>query len=193
MDWTLATTIVATTCAITLFTMFRERAKEKRIREQPLKENENMEKAKTQEIKSATRSLVQQVLKNIGCQTEITEEGRIKYDYQGITFLIEAADDCLFVNLIFPWCYSFSRFDIDEFARVRRVVNNINSHSNCTIFYTTNTETDEIAIHIRKHFIFVPQIQDLEGYLAATMGSFFNTVRELNLEIEKVRMKECET
>ena len=54
MDWTLATTIVATTCAITLFTMFRERAKEKKRREQPLKEDENMEKAKTQEIKSAT-------------------------------------------------------------------------------------------------------------------------------------------
>ena len=192
MDWTLATTIVATTCAITLFTMFRERAKEKKRREQLLKENENMEKAKTQEIKSATRSLVQQVLKNIGCQTEITQEGRIRYDYQGITFLIEAADDCLFVNLIFPWCYSFSRFDIDEFARVRRVVNNINSHSNCTIFYTTNAETDEIAVHVRKHLIFTSQIQDLEGYLIATMGSFFNIVRELNLEIEKVRMKECE-
>ncbi len=193
MDWTLAITIVATTCAITLFTMFRERAKEKRIREQLLKENENMEEKKTQEAPPATKSLVLQVLKKMGCQTEITEEGRIKYDYQGITFLIEAADDCLFVNLIFPWCYSFSRFDIDEFARVRRVVNNINSHSNCTIFYTTNAETDEIAIHVRKHFIFVPQIQDLEGYLAVTMGSFFNTVRELNLEIEKVRMKECET
>ena len=193
MDWTLATTIVATTCAITLFTMFRERAKEKKRREQPLKENENMEKAKTQEIKSATRTLVQQVLKNIGCQTEITEEGRIKYVYQGITFLIEASDNCLFVNLIFPWCYSFSRFDIDEFARVRRVVNNINSYSNCTIFYTTNTETDEIAVHVRKHFIFVPQIPDLKGYLAVTMSGFFNTVRELNLEIEKVRMKECET
>ncbi|MBO7578951.1 MAG: hypothetical protein J6T43_08210 [Prevotella sp.] len=91
------------------------------------------------------------------------------------------------------WCYSFSRFDIDEFARVRRVVNNINSYSNCTIFYTTNTETDEIAVHVRKHFIFVPQIPDLKGYLAVTMSGFFNTVRELNLEIEKVRMKECET
>ena len=191
MDWSLALTIAAITCAITVFTMARER--EKRRREQLLKENENMEEKKTQEAPPATKSLVLQVLKKMGCQTEITEEGRIKYDYQGITFLIEAADDCLFVNLIFPWCYSFSRFDIDEFARVRRVVNNINSHSNCTIFYTTNTETDEIAIHIRKHFIFVPQIQDLEGYLAATMGSFFNTVRELNLEIEKVRMKECET
>ena len=193
MDWILAITIAAITCAITLFTMFREREKEKKRREQLLKENKNMEETKTQEASPATRSLVLQTLNKMGCQTEITEEGRIKYVYQGITFLIEASDNCLFVNLIFPWCYSFSRFDIDEFARVRRVVNNINSHSNCTIFYTTNAETDEIAIHIRKHFIFVPQIQDLEGYLAATMGSFFNTVRELNLEIEKVRMKECET
>lgn len=193
MDWKLAITIVAITCAITLFTMFREREKEKKRREQLLKENKNMEETKTQEASPATRSLVLQTLNKMGCQTEITEEGRIKYVYQGITFLIEAADNCMFVNLIFPWCYSFSRFDIDEFARVRRVVNNINSYSNCTIFYTTNAETDEIAVHVRKHFIFVPQIPDLKGYLAVTMSSFFNTVRELNLEIEKVRMKECET
>ena len=193
MDWTLVFTIVAITCAITIFTMFREREKEKERREQLLKENKDMEEKKAQEAPPATKCLVLQTLREMGCQTEITEEGRIKYDYQGITFLIEAADDCLFVNLIFPWCYSSSRFDIDEFARVRRVVNNINSHSNCTIFYTTSTETDEIAVHVRKHFIFIPQIQDLKGYLAATMGSFFNTVRELNLEIEKVRMKECET
>jgi len=193
MDWILAITIAAITCAITLFTMFREREKEKKRREQLLKENKNMEETKTQEASPATRSLVLQTLNKMGCQTEITEEGRIKYVYQGITFLIEASDNCLFVNLIFPWCYSFLRFDIDEFARVRRVVNNINSYSNCTIFYTTNTETDEIAVHVRKHFIFVPQIPDLKGYLAVTMSGFFNTVRELNLEIEKVRMKECET
>ena len=167
--------------------MFREREKEKKKREQPLSENKDMGG-----INPATRSLVLKILKNIGCQTEITGEGRIKYDYQGITFLIEAVDDCLFVNLIWPWCYSFSRFDIDEFSRVRKVVNDINSQSSCTLFYATNTDSDEIAVHVRKHFIFTPQIHDLEGYLMATMGSFFNTVRELNLEIEKVRMKECE-
>ena len=34
MDWILAITIAAITCAITLFTMFREREKEKKRREE---------------------------------------------------------------------------------------------------------------------------------------------------------------
>lgn len=62
MDWILAITIAAITCAITLITMFREREKEKKRREQLLKENKNMEETKTQEASPATRSLVLQFL-----------------------------------------------------------------------------------------------------------------------------------
>ena len=41
-----------------------------------------------------TRTLVLQVLKSIGCQPEETGEGRIKFEYQGITFLVETQEDC---------------------------------------------------------------------------------------------------
>ena len=139
----------------------------------------------------STRQLALRTIENIGSKPEYTEEGRIKFEYQGITFLMEAVDDCAFVNLIWPWCHSFSKFDIDEFARVQKVVNNINARGVVSIFYG-ETDSDDVAVHIRKNFLFVPQIPELDDYLKLMLDSFFRTARTLDLEIEKCRMQECE-
>jgi hypothetical protein len=97
----------------------------------------------------------------------------------------------MFVNLIWPWCHSFSKFDIDEFARVRQVVNDINMRGTLSVFYGI-TDSDDVAVHIKKHFLFVQQIPDLEGYLKLTLDSFFRTARTLDIEVEKCRLQECE-
>ena len=139
----------------------------------------------------STRQLALKTIENIGSKPEYTEEGRIQFDYQGITFLIEATNDCAFVNLIWPWCHSFSKFDIDEYARVQKVVNDINARGVVSVFYG-ETDSDDVAVHIKKHFLFVPQVPDLEEYLKLVLDSFFRTVRTLDVEIEKCKMQECE-
>lgn len=139
----------------------------------------------------STRQLALKTIENIGSEPQYTEEGRIQFEYQGVIFLMEAADDCLFVNLIWPWCHSFSKFDIDELSRVRQVINEINIRSTLSVIYTFS-DSDEVAVHIKRNFLFVPQIPDLEDYLKVTLDSFFRTARTLDLEIEKSRMQECE-
>lgn len=133
---------------------------------------------------SKTRELAYRTLRQIGCKPEDTEEGRIKFDYQGVTFLMEAVNGCLFVNLIWPWCHSFSKFDIDEFARVRQVVNEVNMQGTMSVFYTV-ADSDDVALHIKKHFLLVPQILQIEEYLKTILDVFFRTARTLDLEIEK--------
>ena len=139
----------------------------------------------------STRQLALKTIENIGSTPQYTEEGRIQFEYQGVIFLMEAVNDCMFVNLIWPWCHSFSKFDIDEFARVRQVVNDINMRGTLSVFYGI-TDSDDVAVHIKKHFLFVEQIPDLEGYLKLTLDSFFRTARTLDIEVEKCRLQECE-
>ena len=146
--------------------------------------------AKMEETVS-TRQLALNTIEHIGSEPKYTEEGRIQFEYQGITFLMEAVNDCLFVNLIWPWCHSFSKFDIDEFARVRQVVNDMNARGTTSVFYGI-TDSDEVALHIKKHFLFVQQIPDLESYLKLMLDAFFRTARTLDVEIEKCRLQECE-
>ena len=139
----------------------------------------------------STRQLALNTIEKIGCEPRYTEESRIQFEYQGVLFLMEAANDCMFVNLIWPWCHSFSKFDIDEFARVRQVVNDINARGTASVFYGI-TDSDDVAVHIKKHFLLVSQIPDLVGYLKLMLDSFFRTARTLDLEIEKCRLQECE-
>ena len=138
-----------------------------------------------------TRQLALKTIENIGSKPEFTEVGRIRFEYQGVIFLMEAVDDCMFVNLIWPWCHSFSKFDIDEFARVRQVVNEVNQRESVSVIYSI-MDSDDVALHIKKHFLLVPQIPELEEYLKMILYSFFMTARALDLEIEKCRMQECE-
>ena len=143
------------------------------------------------EEKISTRQLALNTIENIGSTPQYTEEGRIQFEYQGIVFLMEASNDCLFVNLIWPWCHSFSKFDIDEVARVRQVVNKVNLRETLSVVYSV-TDSDDVALHIKTNFLLVPQIPEVEEYLKLILNSFFRTARTLDLEIEKCRMQECE-
>ena len=115
-------------------------------------------KEKVMEETISTRQLALNTIENIGSEPKFTEEGRIQFEYQGVVFLMEAVNDCMFVNLIWPWCHSFSKFDIDEFARVRQVVNDINARGTASVFYGI-TDSDDVAVHIKKNFLFVPKLR----------------------------------
>lgn len=143
------------------------------------------------EEKISTRQLALNAIEKIGSTPQYTEEGRIQFEYQGVIFLMEAANDCMFVNLIWPWCHHFSKFDIDEFARVRQVVNEINVQGTVSVVYTL-ADSDDVAVHIKKHFLFISQIPQIEDYLKLILKNFFDIARRLELEIERLKMQECE-
>jgi hypothetical protein len=71
------------------------------------------------------------------------------------------------------------------------VINEVNIRSTLSVIYTFS-DSDEVAVHIKKNFLLVPQIPDLEDYLKVTLEYFFRTARTLDLEIERCRMQECE-
>ena len=146
---------------------------------------------KVMEETISTRQLALKTIENIGSTPQYTEEGRIQFEYQGVIFLMEAANDCMFVNLIWPWCHSFSKFDIDELSRVRQVINDINMRGTASVFYSI-TDSDDVAVHIKKHFLLVSQIPDVDDYLKLMLDGFFRTARTLDVEIEKCRLQECE-
>lgn len=150
-------------------------------------DNSNSETEMEKEIK--TRELAISVLKDIGAELTDAGEERIQFEYQGISFLMDANDDCYFINIIWPWCHTFNKFDIDEFSRVQRVVNEINSYDSITVFYGIS-DSDDVLLHMRKNLIFVPQIPQINEYLRSILRSFFQTARTLDFEIEKSRLQE---
>jgi len=183
---------------ISVYRYFREKerkkeAEENRFFNQLMGETETVESktegTTTMEETISTRQLVLNTIEHIGSKPEYTEDGYIRFEYQGVVFLMETADGCDFINLIWPWCYSFNKFDIDEFARVRQVINDINAYGIVSVFYS-DTDSDDVAVHVKKNFLFIQQIPNIEGYLRLMLDGFFKTARKLDLEIEKMKMQE---
>ena len=171
-----------------IYRYFREKNENDSIEEETdSTDNSNSETEMEKEIK--TRELAISVLKDIGAELTDAGEERIQFEYQGITFLMDANDDCYFINIIWPWCHTFNKFDIDEFSRVQRVVNEINSYDSITVFYGIS-DSDDVLLHMRKNLIFVPQIPQINEYLRSILRSFFQTTRTLDFEIEKSRLQE---
>ncbi len=178
---------------IVIYNLYRYRQEDDRdeyIPEAAMKtENRQVAEQKMKEV-IGTRQLALNAIESIGSKPEYTEDGMIRFEYQGIIFLMEATRECKFVNLIWPFFYTFSKFDVDEFSRGRQAINDINSHAVVSAFYVF-TDSDEVAVHLIKHFLFIPQIPDLDVYLKDFLYNFFVTARNMNLEIEKSRLQEC--
>jgi len=139
-----------------------------------------------------TRDLVLETLREMGCEYgEGTEENdiRIRFSYQGEQFMIEADNDCFFINIYDLWWYHISTYcDVDEFAAMQKTINRINAHVNCTVLYTINQEAEEIGVHSKKNMLFVRQIPGLKDYLVSVLNDFYKIRRDVLIEIEKCKV-----
>ena len=72
------------------------------------------------------------------------------------------------------------------------MVNEINMHYSCKLFYLADTEADEVVVLVKKNFLFIPEIPQLDGYLKGVLSLLFETVRSFDVNVEKIRLQECE-
>ena len=142
-------------------------------------------------IADETRDLVIETLKEMGCDYEEVNELRIDFVYQGERFLVEAKNDCYFINVYDLWWYDLSTCcEVEEFAAMQKAINEVNANASCTVLYTVNQETERIGVHTRKNVLFIRQIPDLKGYLTSVLDDFFKVQRAVLTEIEKCKVRE---
>ena len=140
-----------------------------------------------------TRDLVLETLKELGCEYKEAEELKIYFVFQGERFMIEADNDCYYINVYDLWWHHMSMYcDVEEFAAMQKTINNINACANCTVLYTINKEAEEIGVHSKKNMMFVRQIPDLKGYLVSTLDDFFKIQRSVMMEIERCKVVEVQ-
>jgi hypothetical protein len=127
------------------------------------------------------------------CQGGEDEKGYFECEYQGVHFVIEAEDDCLYINLVWPWCYTIPLYDADAYSRLRKIVNDLNSLGTCSLFYYPHKETDEMVVHLKANMLFMSEIGPIDAYLAGAISGLFKIVNQLNLEMEKMKLEETAT
>ena len=139
---------------------------------------------------SDTVNLVYEVLRKIDCEPaeekQIGDEYYVYFNYQGETFLIIAKRDTKWINVYDLWWYSLSSYKvIEEFSILRKLINEENKNGSYIVFYTINNENEQIDVHTKKNVLFIPQIPDIDQYLISVLQYFFETKRNIFIELEK--------
>ena len=135
------------------------------------------------------------MLRKIGCEPaeekQIGDEYYVYFNYQGETFLIIAKRDTKWINVYDLWWYSLSSYkDIEEFSILRKLINEENKNGSYIVFYTINNENEQIDVHTKKNVLFIPQIPDIDQYLISVLQYFFETKRNIFIELEKHKVVE---
>lgn len=145
------------------------------------------------EEKKGTRDLFLETLTKIGCQYELAEEegdNHVYFAFQGENFIVNARNDWQYIQIWDMHWGHIELYDIDEFSRLKKVINGSNINNSVTTVYTIDEEGKNVDVHSKSIILFVPEIQGIEDYLKLELSDFFHVHRYVNLEMAKLRDQE---
>ena len=150
----------------------------------------NMEE--TKETKG-TRELFMETLTAMGCQYELSDEqddDRIFFAYQGEHFFAGFSDNGIYLHIYDAYWEHVELYDIDEFSRLRKAVNEANRICSVTTFYVIDEDSKTVDVHSKSVIPFMPQIPALADYLRVELNEFFRAHQCVGMEMAKQREKE---
>lgn len=140
----------------------------------------------------STRDLCVEVLRKLNCEMQFDEENEYTmfFTYQGENFRIDTWKDCLMIGIWDTWWGSVDLDDFDDICHIRKAINTININSFLTMVYSIDQEGQRFAVHTKRQCLLVPQIPNIENYLAAMLAGFFDVQRSFKEELDKLRRED---
>ena len=156
-------------------------------------ERKEKERKVFMENNKGTKDLFIETLTKIGCQYQLAEEegdNRIFFSYQGEHFFVIATNEILYIQIYDTHWRHVDLYDIDEFSRLRKTINESNLNNNVTTVYTIEEEGGNVYVHCKSTILFIPQIPNIEDYIKWVFNEFFRVHQYVNIEMAKQREKE---
>ena len=174
-------TILIAVIALTMWPVVLLVLKTMNIRKKRLEHLERMTKTELESI--STQELVISVLKKIGCQPEINNEGHVTFKYQGDDFYIAAEEENRFIMIWNPWWGSINT-DNEAFPYLKEIINLVNVNSLVTTVFMVDEDEKTVGIHSHCHTFFSPNEGELEDHLKMLLDYFFDTHNAIKENIQ---------
>ena len=131
-------------------------------------------------------------LRNVKCNngylmmTQVAALGLPAIDGYKLT-TVAASNSMKFITIYdYAW-WGVSLDDIDEVARMRRVVNDTNWEGRVNVVFTVNEEAHQIVVHSKMTILYVSSITGLSSYLKDVLNEFFRAKFLFENALEKQR------
>ena len=149
-------------------------------------ENNNLEERK------GTRDLFLETLTKIGCQYEIGEgeDGDINFGYQGEYFVVRANNSNRYIQIYDTHWGHVELYNIDEFARLKKAINESNLRNSVTSVYTIDEAGNNVDVHCKSVILFTQEIPDIVDYLRMELSEYFRAHETIHMAMAKQRKME---
>ena len=150
--------------------------------------NNNMEENQN----LSTRDLCAEVLRKLNCDVQFDEENEYNmyFTYQGENFSVDTWENGLMITIWDTWWGTVDLDDLDDVSRVRKAINTINVRQNLTLMYSIDEKSQKFAVHTKRQCLLIPQIPQIEDYMAAMLTGFFDVQRSFKEEYDRLRLEE---
>jgi len=150
--------------------------------------NNNMEENQN----LSTRDLCAEILRKLNCDVQFDEENEYNmyFTYQGENFSVDTWENGLMITIWDTWWGTVDLDDLDDVSRVRKAINNINVRQNLTLMYSIDEKGQKFAVHTKRQCLLIPQIPQIENYMAAMLTGFFDVQRSFKEEYDRLRLEE---
>lgn len=150
--------------------------------------NNNMEENQN----LSTRDLCAEVLRKLNCDVQFDEENEYNmyFTYQGENFSVDTWENGLMITIWDTWWGTVDLDDLDDVSRVRKAINTINVRQNLTLMYSIDEKSQKFAVHTKRQCLLIPQIPQIENYMAAMLTGFFDVQRSFKEEYDRLRLEE---
>lgn len=140
----------------------------------------------------STRDLCVEVLRKLNCKVQFDEENEytMYFTYQGENFRIDTWKECLMIGIWDVGWGTVDLDDLDDICHIRKAINTININSFLTMVYSIDLEGQHFAVHTKRQCLLVPQIPNIENYLAAMLAGFLDVQRSFREELDKLRRED---
>ena len=140
----------------------------------------------------STRDLCVEILRKLNCEVQFDEENEYTmfFTYQGENFRIDTWKECLMIGIWDVGWGTVDLDDLDDICHIRKAINTININSFLTMVYSIDLEGQHFAVHTKRQCLLVPQIPNIENYLAAMLAGFFDVQRSFREELDKLRRED---
>ena len=141
----------------------------------------------------STRDLCVEILRKLNCKVQFDEENEytMYFTYQGENFRIDTWKECLMIGIWDVGWGTVDLDDLDDVSRVRKAINNINVRQNLTLMYSVDEKGQKFAVHTKRQCLLIPQIPQIENYMAAMLTDFFDVQRSFKEEYDRLRLEEA--
>ena len=154
-----------------------------------LKSESNNKEDNVMEETKGTRDLFLETLTKIGCQYETGdgEDDDINFGYQGEYFVVRASNNNRFIHIYDTHWGHVELYNIDEFSRLKKAINESNIKNSVTAVYTIDEAGSNVHVHCKSVILFTPEIPDIADYLRLELSEYFRVHETVNMEMAKQR------